>query len=248
MVLAGFLAFFAVSFFWARTRGAAIDELPPDHVRMTVTTAQGDRQWVMHVPPSCDKSTPTPLVIMLHGFGGTGWSAAKETLWSAKADRESFIIAYPEATRPDQTTPQNFRKNPQAWNDGSGRFHAAAEKIDDVAFINAMIERIDKDHAIDPDRIFATGFSNGASMALSLECGAFASRRRDRPGRRHQLDRQPCAIGSDFDLLHHRDCRYVKSDRRRISQVSDRQTRSRRTGQAASRGLYRPMGKVARMP
>ena len=168
MVFAAFFAFFAVTFFWARTRGASIDELPPDHVRMTVTTSQGDRQWVMHVPASCDKSTPTPLVIMLHGFGGTGWSAAKETLWSAKADRESFIIAYPEATRPDQTTPQNFRKNPQAWNDGSGRFHAAAEKIDDVGFIEAMIARIGKDRAIDPDRIFATGFSNGASMAFRL--------------------------------------------------------------------------------
>jgi polyhydroxybutyrate depolymerase len=168
VMLAGFVAFFAVTFFWARTRGASIDESPPDHVRMTIATAQGDRQWIIYVPASCDKARLTPLVIMLHGFGGTGSSAAKETLWSAKADFESFIIAYPEATRPDKTQPQNFRKNPQAWNDGSGRFHAAAERIDDVAFIDAMIDRIGKDHAIDPDRIFVAGFSNGASMAFRL--------------------------------------------------------------------------------
>ncbi|HAV33942.1 MAG TPA: hypothetical protein DCX79_18240 [Planctomycetaceae bacterium] len=115
------------------------------------------------------------MVIMLHGFGGTALNAARETGWSEKADREGFIIVYPEATRPDRTGPANFRRNPQAWNDGSGRFHAAAEGVDDVAFIGALIDRIGESCRIDAGRIFVTGFSSGASMAFRL--GAELSQR-----------------------------------------------------------------------
>jgi polyhydroxybutyrate depolymerase len=153
---------------WSRTKAASSEELPPQHSRLQITTPGGSREFVIHVPAACDKSLPSPLVLMLHGFGGTALNAAKETGWSAKADEHAFIIAYPEATRPDASSPQNFRRNPQAWNDGSGRFHAATANIDDVAFIDAMIDRISAAWAIDRERIFVTGFSNGASMTFRL--------------------------------------------------------------------------------
>ncbi|MFM7059204.1 MAG: alpha/beta hydrolase family esterase [Planctomycetota bacterium] len=150
---------------WSR---AGADEWPPLHTRLAISTPQGNRECVIHVPVSCDRSRPNPLVIMLHGFGGTALNAAKETGWSAQADQQNFMIVYPEATRPDRTRPANFRSNPQAWNDGSGRFHAAAERIDDVAFIETMIDRINNTWKVDADRIFVTGFSNGASMTFRL--------------------------------------------------------------------------------
>ena len=160
---------------WLRVTVAGSDELPPLHTRMEIPTSQGRRECVIHVPVSCDGSRPAALVIMLHGFGGTALNAARETGWSEKADREGFVIVYPEATRPDGTGPANFRRNPQAWNDGSGRFHAAAEGVDDVAFIGALIDRIGESCRIDAGRIFVTGFSNGASMAFRL--GAELSQR-----------------------------------------------------------------------
>jgi polyhydroxybutyrate depolymerase len=149
-------------------QGLTSDLLPPDHVRGELKTPQGIREYVIHVPTTCTKTKPAPLVIMIHGFGGTAVNAAKETSWSAKADQESFIIVYPEATRPNRLKPQNFRTNPQAWNDGSGRFHAAIENIDDVAFIGELIDKIAEEYAIDFERIFITGFSNGASMTFRL--------------------------------------------------------------------------------
>ncbi|MEY4566013.1 MAG: hypothetical protein RLY14_983 [Planctomycetota bacterium] len=155
-------------------RGLA-DDLPPNHLRRVVNTDQGNREYVIYVPASCDLSKPVPLVIMLHGFGGTGLNAAQETGWSAKADQESFIIVYPEASRPNPLKPQSFRKNPQSWNDGSGRFHAAEKKIDDVQFIAAMLDQISVEYKLDSERIFVTGFSNGASMAFRL--GAELSQR-----------------------------------------------------------------------
>jgi polyhydroxybutyrate depolymerase len=153
---------------WAKSSGVASDVMPPQHTRLIVRTPEGSRDYVIHVPPSYDLSKPTPLVIMLHGFGGTALSAATETGWSAKADQENFIIAYPEGTRPHRDKPANFRKNPQAWNDGSGRFDAGERKVDDVAFIDAIITQIAEKYNVDSGRIFATGFSNGASMTFRI--------------------------------------------------------------------------------
>lgn len=158
----------AVATLWSKSFRATADDLLPRHSRRVIQTEWGDREFILHVPTSHDPTKPLPLVIMLHGFGGSGLNAAKETGWSDKADQESFFVAYPEATRPDKSIPQSFRKNPQAWNDGSGRFHAADQNVDDVAFIRAVIETISEKHPIDSHRIFVTGFSNGASMAFRL--------------------------------------------------------------------------------
>jgi polyhydroxybutyrate depolymerase len=149
------------------TSGAApTPALPPGHVRLVIPTSQGDRECVVYVPRGCDGVGPVPVVIMLHGMGGTAAHALRETGWSAKADKETFIAVYPEATRPDMDRPPSFARNPQAWNDGSGRFHAAEKGIDDVAFLKAVIDRIRADHTIDDSRIFVAGFSNGACMAF----------------------------------------------------------------------------------
>jgi len=147
---------------------ASCEQLPPGHERLSITTAQGDRECVIHVPRAYDKASPVPVVIMLHGMGGTATNALRETGWSAKAEKETFIAVYPEATRPDMASPPSFSRNAQAWNDGSGRFHAAGRQIDDVAFIRAVIDRISAEYNVDGRRIFVAGFSNGASMAFRV--------------------------------------------------------------------------------
>lgn len=153
---------------WLRSIGDVSEVLPPQHSRLVIQTAHGDRECVVHVPQGSGSSKPLPLVIMLHGFGGTALSAADETGWSAKSDQEKFIIAYPEGSRPDRDSPANFRRNPQGWNDGSGRFHAGEKNIDDVAYIDALISEIAQRHRVDSKRIFVTGFSNGASMTFRI--------------------------------------------------------------------------------
>lgn len=69
---------------------------------------------------------------------------------------------------PDPTRPGQFRTNPQLWNDGSDRFYRGQKAPDDVAFIDAMLEDLAKRFPIDKRRIYATGFSNGASMSLRV--------------------------------------------------------------------------------
>jgi len=61
--------------------------------------------------------------------------------------------------------PANFRTNPQTWNDGSGRFQS---DVDDVRFVRYLIDDLGTRFKIDHKRIYATGFSNGASMSFQL--------------------------------------------------------------------------------
>jgi polyhydroxybutyrate depolymerase len=147
---------------------AAPQKLLSNPLKLTIRTDGLDRHCLVHLPSTYNKANPLPLIVMLHGMGGTATNAVQQTGWSDKADTEGFIVVYPEATRPDSSQPPSLRRNPQVWNDGSGRFHAAERKIDDVKFIRELLDRLMADYSIDRRRIFVTGFSNGASMAFRL--------------------------------------------------------------------------------
>jgi len=156
------------SVFVIKPRGQRVQSTPPGHQSLALTVGGAERSSLIHLPPGYDTMKPLPLVIMLHGMGGTAANAMRETGWSGKANAEGFIVAYPEGMRPDPAKPPSLRNNAPGWNDGSGRFYSAEQKVDDVAFIRASIEKLSANYAIDQRRIFAPGFSNGASMAFRV--------------------------------------------------------------------------------
>lgn len=153
---------------WLCTVSATSVEIPHGHKKLAIRVNGVDRDCLLYVPSRYDKTNALPLVVMLHGMGGTARNTLEGTGWSTKGEQEGFIVAYPEGTRPDVKYPPSLRKNPQSWNDGSGRFHATERKIDDVAFIAALLDRVQADYAIDAKRIYVAGFSNGASMAFRV--------------------------------------------------------------------------------
>lgn len=140
---------------------------PGDH-SLTLKVGDLDRHYIVHVPPGHNGKKPLPLVIMFHGGGGTARGAMRETGWTQKADEQTFLAVFPEATSPDPTKPSRFGINGQAWNDGSGGFHAGERDIPDIAFIDAMIDDLIARFPVDRRRIYATGFSNGASMTFRV--------------------------------------------------------------------------------
>ncbi len=150
------------------TAHAAGSAVPSGHQLMHVESGGMTRQYLLHLPSGYTKGRLLPLVIMLHGMGGSGVNAVRETGWSAMADAENFIVAYPDASRPDPDRQPSLRNNAPDWNDGSGRFHAGERGIDDVAFIRALIDRLAAEHPVDRRKIYVTGFSNGASMAFRV--------------------------------------------------------------------------------
>lgn len=126
------------------------------------------RRYLIHRPSGVDG--PLPVVISFHGGGGRGELDARATSWIAKAEAERFLVAFPEGTAPDPDRPARFAGNPQSWNDGSARtgITAVERQVDDVAFFDALLEDIAGRCAIDRQRVYATGFSNGASMCFRL--------------------------------------------------------------------------------
>jgi polyhydroxybutyrate depolymerase len=153
------------------TRGA----VPPGDHDFTIPVGELDRHYTVHVPPGYDGRTPVPVVVMLHGGGGTSKGAATETGWGAKADEAGFLAVFPNAMSRDPSQPSSFARNPQLWNDGSDRFYPGQKPPDDVGFINAMLDQLMEKFAVDERRVFFTGFSNGASMTFRV--GAELSKR-----------------------------------------------------------------------
>jgi polyhydroxybutyrate depolymerase len=141
--------------------------LPGEHV-ITIHVGKLARHYTVHVPPGYDGKTSMPIVIMLHGGGGTGKAAATETGWGAKADEAGFLAVFPDAMPPDQTKQSHFSKNPQLWNDGSERFYSGQKAVDDVGFLNAILDDLLARYTVDQRRIYVVGFSNGASMSFRI--------------------------------------------------------------------------------
>jgi polyhydroxybutyrate depolymerase len=140
----------------------------PGDYPITLKVGALERAYIAHIPPAYNNQTPVPVVLMFHGGGGTAQAAIEETGWTKKSDAARFLVVFPEGTRPDPSKPARFIGNPQTWNDGSGRFDAGEQNVDDVGFVNALIDDVIARFVVDQRRIFATGFSNGASMTYRL--------------------------------------------------------------------------------
>ncbi|MQX38538.1 alpha/beta hydrolase family esterase [Roseospira navarrensis] len=116
------------------------------------------RRYLLHVPARVRTGAePVPLVVVLHGGGGTAESAVRMTGFSRLATREGFLVAYPEGTSPGGRL--------YTWNAHHCCAFAMRTGVDDVGFIRALIETLLRDHPVDPDRVFVAGLSNGGMLA-----------------------------------------------------------------------------------
>src|ERR1700680_867438 len=68
-----------------------------DHV-LSLKVGDRARTYLLHLPPIYDGKRPLPLVIVLHGGGGNAPGAARMTGFSEKADKEGFVVVYPNGS------------------------------------------------------------------------------------------------------------------------------------------------------
>jgi poly(3-hydroxybutyrate) depolymerase len=112
--------------------------------------------WYEYIPPQLrGTSDKVPLLFNFHGGGCVPLYAAEQSDWHEIANKENFIVVYPEASQ---------RNMWNAWDDRNGL------EFSDVDFFLALIEHMKSVHPIDETRIYVSGFSMGAMMSNALAC------------------------------------------------------------------------------
>ena len=115
------------------------------------------RTYSFYVPALYTPGHPVPMVIGLHGTGSSGAQFAQYRNFSPVADTANFIMVHPDGTT---LFGQKF------WNFGN----VLGSTVDDVGFIEALIDTISSHYSIDQNRIYSAGMSNGGFMTYYLAC------------------------------------------------------------------------------
>ena len=114
------------------------------------------RTYVVHAPKGHELKTPLPVVLALHRATMYGPMMATFSGLNRKSDEAGFIAVYPNGTGSHSSF---------FWNGGGA---AMIDKVDDVAFIDALLDDLGRAYPVDAKRVYATGMSNGAMMAYPL--------------------------------------------------------------------------------
>lgn len=127
----------------------------PSEKHALATPDGRERNYRLFVPENLPPG-PRPLVLALHGGGGTGRGMERFGEFDELAQAEGFLVAYPDGID-------------RGWNDGRrGEGVEDRGDVDDAAFLAAMIDAIAAAHPVDPKRVYATGVSNGGFMSHTL--------------------------------------------------------------------------------
>jgi polyhydroxybutyrate depolymerase len=108
--------------------------------------------------PAVEGSEPAPMVLVLHGGGGTA-EQMRRVGFEEVATEHGFVLAYPQGIG-------------NGWTDGRDgeTIIARTGNADDVSYFRELIDHLIGERIADPDRIYVTGMSNGGIMALTLAC------------------------------------------------------------------------------
>ena len=136
-----------------------LDDLAPGDNERSLVFAGVARKYILHIPPGFDNSRPVPLVLAFHGVGLDANEMIRISGFSSQSDSAGFVVVYPNGTGATQS-----------WNGGHCCGVAARDNVDDVGFVRSLIGDLSTTLNIDPKRIYATGFSNGAILTYRLAC------------------------------------------------------------------------------
>lgn len=150
---------------WAVYRvgeGRVPDRLPVGRgFRGEITWLQGglERRARVYVPRSARASAP--LLVSLHGLGGSLRQVEAQQRWSSIAYQQRLVVAWGAGHK-------------GSWNAGPC-CGAAARKVDDLAYLDRLLQITGALQGIDRRRVHLAGYSNGGMLAYRYACG--------RPGR-----------------------------------------------------------------
>lgn len=117
-----------------------------------------ERSYTVFLPGDYDRATPAPLVILLHHAGGTGTDFMESTRFAMLAMKTGYILAYPDGV-----------DNSWGYLD-EAEIHPQDLYTNDWDFLDVLIDQLSADYAVDAERVYLVGYSNGGLLALRTMC------------------------------------------------------------------------------
>jgi polyhydroxybutyrate depolymerase len=133
--------------------------LSPADAAQTFTVG-GDRPVTVHLPNQI--SGAAPLLILLHSASTSGSHLEKYMGIAPLAKKAGVIYIAPDGT----LNPYGKR----FWNASKSCCNRFKQEVDDVAYLNSLIDQVDAKQPVDPKRIYLIGHSNGAFMSFTFAC------------------------------------------------------------------------------
>lgn len=120
----------------------------------------GDRPVTVQLPAKMSK--PAPLLILMHSASSSGERQEKNTKLAAAAKKAGMIFI-----APDGTIGLDGRR---VWNAAKSCCQKPGIEIDDLTYLNALIDEIAIELPVDQNRIYMVGHSNGGFMSIAFAC------------------------------------------------------------------------------
>jgi polyhydroxybutyrate depolymerase len=123
-----------------------------------ITTLDGNnRSYHIHIPGQLSDAQTVPLVLAFHGGGTDGKDMEAISGFNHLSDQDGVIVVYPDALIDN-------------WNDGreSSAIDEQVQNIDDIGFIEQLIDEIVTAYPVDEARVYAVGISNGGIFSHYL--------------------------------------------------------------------------------
>lgn len=118
---------------------------------------------ILYTPDNFSQDKTYPVVIVLHGTGESGRRMETMTGFSELGRKEEFITVFPSGT---PAIPNNL----MTWNAITCCGKGKLREIDDVRFLDMLIQTLVDDHRVDRKRIYLVGQGNGGMMAYRYAC------------------------------------------------------------------------------
>jgi polyhydroxybutyrate depolymerase len=140
----------------------------PDDIvveRVAVPAGLLERSYTVISPKGSPPDAELPVVVALHGLGVDAAAMSTAADWRGAVAEHDFIAVFPQGMA-------------NSWNVGPCCPPSNLVGTDDAAFLGQVIDQVLSRDDTDAERLYLTGFSNGALMTYSYACanpGTFAA-------------------------------------------------------------------------